>query len=77
MPILIQMPLLFALFIVFRTTIELRGEPFLFWITDLSAPDVVFQLPFTIPLYGSGVTVLAPIMAVIALGFFYKCYRAK
>ena len=64
LPILIQMPLLWALFIVFRTTIELRGAPFALWITDLSAPDVIFTLPFSIPLYGDGVTVLALIMGV-------------
>lgn len=62
LPILIQMPVLFALFIVFRTTIELRGQPFILWVTDLSVPDVVYTLPFSIPLYGSGVTILAIIM---------------
>ena len=40
-PMLLQMPLLFALFTVFRSTIELRGEPFVFWIKDLSAPDPI------------------------------------
>jgi len=64
LPILIQMPILFALFIVFRTTIELRGQPFAFWVTDLSAPDVVYTLPFSIPLYGNGVTILAIIMGL-------------
>lgn len=62
LPILIQMPVLFALFIVFRTTIELRGQPFILWVTDLSVPDVVYTLPFSIPIYGSGVTILALIM---------------
>ncbi len=64
LPILIQMPLLWALFIVFRTTIELRGQPFIWWITDLSSPDVIFNLPFSLPLYGQGVTVLALVMGV-------------
>lgn len=64
LPILIQMPLLWALFIVFRSTIELRGAPFALWVQDLSAPDVIFTLPFSIPLYGDGVTVLALIMGV-------------
>ena len=64
LPVLIQMPVLFALFIVFRTTIELRGQPFMLWVTDLSAPDVVYTLPFSIPLYGSGVTILAIIMGL-------------
>ncbi len=44
LPMLIQMPLLFALFQVFRSTIQLRGEPFMLWITDLSAPDTLFEI---------------------------------
>jgi len=40
LPMLIQMPLLFGLFIVFRSTIELRGVSFL-WISDLASPDVI------------------------------------
>ena len=56
--------LLFALFTVFRSTIELRGEPFVFWIKDLSAPDVLFYLPFKIPLYGNYVCALPILMAL-------------
>ncbi len=44
LPVLIQMPLLFALFQVFRSTIELRGAPFFLWIQDLSAPDTLFHI---------------------------------
>ena len=62
LPVLLQMPLLWALFIVFRTTIEFRGAPFIFWINDLSKPDVIFNLPFSIPIYGSGVAVLPLVM---------------
>lgn len=64
LPMLFQMPLLYALFIVFRTTIELRGASFVWWIKDLSTPDVIFTLPFSIPLYGDGVAVLPIIMAL-------------
>ena len=63
-PMLLQMPLLFALFTVFRSTIELRGEPFIFWIKDLSAPDILFYLPFKIPLYGNYVCALPILMAL-------------
>jgi len=63
-PMLLQMPLLFALFTVFRSTIELRGEPFVFWIKDLSAPDILFYLPFKIPLYGNYVCALPILMAL-------------
>ena len=66
LPMLLQMPLLFALFQVFRTTIELRAEPFIWWIKDLSAPDAVFTLPFSIPIYGSHVAIL-PILMVVSM----------
>ena len=66
LPMLIQMPLLFALFVVFRTTIELRAEPFIWWIKDLSTPDAVLSLPFHIPIYGSHVAIL-PIFMVVSM----------
>ena len=64
LPLLIQMPILIALFTVFRSTIELRHAPFILWITDLSAPDTIFTLPFKIPIYGQNVNVLPLIMAL-------------
>ena len=64
LPMVIQMPLLMALFIVFRTTIEFRGQPFILWIKDLSKPDIVFHLPFNIPIYGDGVAILPLLMGV-------------
>ena len=64
MPILLQMPLLFALFTVFRSSIELRGAPFIFWINDLSRPDAVFDLGINIPFYGSQVAILPLLMGV-------------
>jgi YidC/Oxa1 family membrane protein insertase len=48
------MPILFALYSVFRSAIELRQASFFGWITDLSVPDVAFTLPFSIPLMGTG-----------------------
>jgi len=72
LPILVQMPLLIALFQVFRKTIEFRGAEFLpFWITDLSQPDIILQLPFmaNIPglgyFFGNGLALLPIIMGVI------------
>lgn len=44
LPLLLQMPLLIALFQVFRSTIELRGAPFVLWIKDLSAPDTLLHI---------------------------------
>jgi YidC/Oxa1 family membrane protein insertase len=54
-PVVLQMPILFAMFFFFPNSIELRGESFL-WATDLSTYDVLFYLPFNIPFYGSHVS---------------------
>jgi len=67
LPMLLQMPLLFALYWVFRNTIELRGEPFLGWITDLSMPDTIFSLGFNLPLYGDQFNILPILMGVSML----------
>jgi YidC/Oxa1 family membrane protein insertase len=64
LPVLLQMPLLYALFIVFQSTIELRGAPFMLWIKDLSLPDYVLHLGFTIPMYGDAVAILPLIMGI-------------
>ncbi len=63
-PMILQMPILYGLFIIFRSTIEFRQAPFFGWISDLSQPDVIFHLPFTIPMYGSGVGLLPIIMGI-------------
>ena len=44
LPLLIQMPILMSVFMVFRNTIEFRGEPFFLWISDLASPDTLFML---------------------------------
>ncbi|MBM4176143.1 MAG: membrane protein insertase YidC [Ignavibacteria bacterium] len=51
LPILLQMPILIALYGLFRSTIELRHEPFVWWIKDLSIADVIATLPFRIPIF--------------------------
>jgi YidC/Oxa1 family membrane protein insertase len=51
LPMLLQLPILYALFGVFNSTIELRNASFL-WIKDLASPDVIFHLPFKIPIFG-------------------------
>ena len=66
LPMLIQMPLLFSLFIVFRSTIEFRGAPFMLWINNLSQPDAVYDLGFSIPIYGQYVAIL-PIFLGISM----------
>ncbi|MDZ7263109.1 MAG: membrane protein insertase YidC [candidate division KSB1 bacterium] len=64
LPTLLQLPLLWAIFIVFRNTIELRDAKFFWWIKDLSAPDTILQLPVSIPLYGNLINVLPLIMGI-------------
>jgi YidC/Oxa1 family membrane protein insertase len=63
-PLLFQMPVLYGLFVIFQATIEFRQAPFILWITDLSRPDYVLDLPFAIPLYGASIAILPLIMGV-------------
>ncbi|HMA63451.1 MAG TPA: membrane protein insertase YidC [bacterium] len=63
-PILLQMPILISMFTVIRSTIALRHAEFIFWITDLSSPDMLFTLPFTIPFYGQYFNLLPIIMVI-------------
>ena len=49
LPMIVQIPVFFALFRVLGNCIELRHAPFVFWMKDLSAPDRLFHFPFSIP----------------------------
>jgi len=62
-PMVLQMPILFAMFYFFPSSIELRQQPFL-WADDLSTYDSVLNLPFSIPLYGSHVSLFVLLMTV-------------
>ena len=63
LPMLLQMPVLIAMFSFFPSAIELRGQSFL-WAHDLSAPDFICTLPFTIPFYGNKVSLFCLLMTV-------------
>ncbi|HUW92976.1 MAG TPA: membrane protein insertase YidC [Bacteroidales bacterium] len=63
LPMLLQMPILFAMFRFFPTSIELRQQPFL-WAHDLSTYDSILNLPFTIPMYGDHVSLFTLLMTV-------------
>ena len=63
LPMLLQMPILFAMFRFFPSSIELRGESFL-WADDLSTYDSILDLPFTIPMYGDHVSLFTILMTV-------------
>ncbi|MDY0080606.1 MAG: YidC/Oxa1 family insertase periplasmic-domain containing protein, partial [Ignavibacteriaceae bacterium] len=52
LPLLLQMPIFIALWGLFQSAIELRQQPFIWWINDLSKPDVIFNLGFKLPLFG-------------------------
>lgn len=62
LPMLLQMPILIALFRFFPASIELRQESFL-WATDLSTYDSILELPFNIPFYGAHVSLFTLLMA--------------
>jgi YidC/Oxa1 family membrane protein insertase len=52
LPMLLQMPILIALYSLFNVAIQIRLQPFILWITNLSSPDVILSLPFKIPIFG-------------------------
>lgn len=49
LPMILQIPVFFALYRMLYETIELRHAPFFLWITDLAAPDRLFHFGFSIP----------------------------
>jgi len=64
LPMIVQIPVFFALFRLLGNSIELRHAPFMLWINDLSAPDRLFSFPFTIPMMSPpyGIPVLTLLM---------------
>ncbi len=64
LPMMLQMPVLIAMFSFFPSAIELRGQSFL-WAHDLSAPDSILTLPFTIPFYGNHVSLFCLLMTIV------------
>ena len=74
LPMLIQLPLLWALFRFFPVSIELREQPFL-WADDLSSYDSVLNLPFSIPFYGDHVSLFCLLMCITLIGFSYFNYQ--
>ena len=74
-PALIQMPVFFALFRFFPSSIELRQKGFL-WASDLSSYDTIAILPFKIPYYGEHVS-LFPILASVAIFFYMQMTQSQ
>ncbi|MDP2724264.1 MAG: membrane protein insertase YidC [Bacteroidales bacterium] len=69
-PMLLQMPILFAMFKFFPASIELRQQPFL-WATDLSSYDSIMTLPWDIPFYGDHVSLFTLLMTVSTIMYTY------
>ena len=69
LPMVVQIPVFFALYRMLYEAIELRHAPFLLWINDLSAPDRLFQFDFSIPFMEPpyGIPVLTVIMGASML----------
>ena len=70
LPMLLQMPVLIAMFSFFPTAIELRGQSFL-WAHDLSAPDYIFTLPFSLPILGNHLSLFCLLMTVVNIIYTY------
>lgn len=63
LPLLLQMPIFFALYQTLMRSISLRGADFL-WIKDLSQPDRLFTFPVSLPFLGNEFNILPLIMTV-------------
>ncbi|MGA1976540.1 MAG: membrane protein insertase YidC [Bacteroidales bacterium] len=66
LPMLLQFPILFAMFRFFPVSIELRQQHFL-WATDLSTYDSILSLPFKIPIFGNHVSLFNLLMTASSL----------
>lgn len=71
LPMLLQMPIIFAMFYFFPNSIELRQESFL-WAEDLSTYDSILDLPFKIPFYGDHVSLFTLLMTVSTIIYTYR-----
>ena len=76
LPLLIQMPILWAMFRFFPASIELRGESFL-WANDLSSYDSVLEFGFSIPFYGDHVSLFALLMTLSLFGYSFMTYKQQ
>jgi YidC/Oxa1 family membrane protein insertase len=70
LPMLLQLPILYALWGVFRSTIQLRQANFVWWIHDLSIPDTVAKLPFPLPIFN--ITEISGLAALMGITMFVQ-----
>jgi YidC/Oxa1 family membrane protein insertase len=71
-PALLQIPIFFALYSLFNSSLALRGEHFL-WAKDLSTYDVIAKLPFTIPAFGDHISLFT--ITAVATSFLISIYN--
>jgi YidC/Oxa1 family membrane protein insertase len=71
-PALLQIPIFFALYSLFNSSIALRGESFL-WAKDLSTFDVIARLPFSIPGFGDHISLFT--ITAVATSFLISVYN--
>ena len=74
LPVLVQMPIWFALFRFFPASIQFRQAPFL-WAHDLSSYDVIAWLPFEIPFFGAHISLFTVLYGVSMIAYTY--YNSK
>ncbi len=75
-PILIQLPFLFGMFDLLKSSFELRGATFIpGWINNLTAPDVLFSWSYPIPFFGTSFHLL-PVMLGVIMYFQQKVMSA-
>lgn len=68
LPLILQMPILYALWGVLRSAITLRQSPFGLWIHDLSLPDTIFTLPFSL----MGITTISGLSLLMGITMFIQ-----
>jgi len=80
LPMLLQMPILIAMFTFFPSCIELRGEPFL-WAKDLSAPDKIVewtgQIPFVTNYFGNHLSLFCLLMTAVNILYTYITMKSQ
>ena len=70
-PVLLQMPLIFAMFYLFPASIELRQQPLL-WAEDLSTYDSLIHLPFVVPFLGNHLSLFTLLMTASTLIYTWQ-----
>ena len=70
-PVLLQMPILFAMFYLFPASIELRQQPFL-WAEDLSTYDSIINFSFAIPFMGNHISLFTLLMTISTLIYTWQ-----